>query len=348
MADGWLCDACRSFNKSRATRCYSCRVPRRAVEHDPASTAIVRSGDFAAPATPLALAVRGGARYRPSWAWRCSIAPLILAVAVLDAMFWPAAVAEPARGRQLHGQPGHGPAVGRRRAGDGHHGRGRGPVVAAGSRSAWATSRRSPVAIRASARPMRCSRRWVGGPATTGRCTSCARSSTSSVANGCGPACSSPPGGQPGSARSWCRARSSWSVELLGTWTIPWRGRGHQRLRPYLVAIAAVLAVRVLVVVEWLQLGARRELGATLAAAADGLPARPCPPPSPPPPSTAAEVSMAADPMPVEPPSPLRHPRHPSHRRCPRLTAAGAPARRERGLTRASPSPGSPWSAPSP
>jgi hypothetical protein len=61
------------------------------VEHAQGSAGIARGMTTDTP-TALALAVRGGARYRPSWMLVLVIAPLIVAVAVIDALFWPAAI----------------------------------------------------------------------------------------------------------------------------------------------------------------------------------------------------------------------------------------------------------------
>lgn len=115
MDGGWLCDACRSINRSRDKRCYGCRAPRRAVEHREGTEGITRAvaGDAT---TRMAMAVGRGARYRPTWPLALGIIPLIAAVAVLDALLWPqlvsilrsagGATADGARNEELFGMLG--------------------------------------------------------------------------------------------------------------------------------------------------------------------------------------------------------------------------------------------------
>ena len=76
-SDTWICGDCRSANGSKQTRCYKCRVPRATAEltEQVASIAAVQRHEAQ---TVEAKADRMGVRYRPSWPIALLVVPTIL------------------------------------------------------------------------------------------------------------------------------------------------------------------------------------------------------------------------------------------------------------------------------
>lgn len=96
MDHGWLCEQCRSLNGARHRRCYRCHAPRRFAEWQEGSAAITRDASASGSARRTASAVSGaalGARRRPSWLVALVLVPMIAAVAVLETVAWPAFLA---------------------------------------------------------------------------------------------------------------------------------------------------------------------------------------------------------------------------------------------------------------
>jgi hypothetical protein len=73
----WVCGDCRSVNKAREKRCYRCRVPRATAELT-AEAAAISAVHTKEAQTVLARATRMGARYRPTWPLAVVIIPVIL------------------------------------------------------------------------------------------------------------------------------------------------------------------------------------------------------------------------------------------------------------------------------
>lgn len=299
MSGGWLCEACRSYNKSRDTRCYSCRVPRRAVEHVTGAGSDMRPG-ITSSTTPLELAVRGGARYRPSWLIALLIVPLVLAVAILDAILWPSMVGNLDANGQFVGDAATSPLW-------------KLVFVYLGTMTATGAVWVIWMAV------------CLGNvPALTGQWPGF----------GVSDALFSPLGRRSGYYRpmqimreivdSFAGART-WPGVLVTVWWATWLGTifvpaaigivrmvlgGSIRqvaeplvLRPVLMAIAALLAIGVLIVVEWLQLLARRAIPDPIAVApAPTVAAVPAGPPSDPVmPVLEPTLEPAASPLPSVP-----------------------------------------------
>ena len=79
----WVCGDCRSVNKAREKHCYRCRVPRATAELTPAAAA-VSSLHVRELQTVLDRAERMGATYRPTWPLALIIVPVILATTWLS------------------------------------------------------------------------------------------------------------------------------------------------------------------------------------------------------------------------------------------------------------------------
>jgi hypothetical protein len=76
MADSWVCGDCRSFNTSRAVRCYRCLVPRKTSEMTAASAAMTTSAKQE-ERTLAAQVERIGVRYVVTWPLALILIPLI-------------------------------------------------------------------------------------------------------------------------------------------------------------------------------------------------------------------------------------------------------------------------------
>lgn len=79
----WVCGDCRSVNKAREKRCYRCRVPRATAELTAAAAAISSLHTREAQ-TVLDRAERMGAHYRPTWPLAILIVPVIVATTWLS------------------------------------------------------------------------------------------------------------------------------------------------------------------------------------------------------------------------------------------------------------------------
>lgn len=78
----WVCGDCRSVNKARENWCYRCRVPRATAELT-AEAAAISAVHTKERQTVEARATRMGARYRPTWPLALVIVPWILASTAL-------------------------------------------------------------------------------------------------------------------------------------------------------------------------------------------------------------------------------------------------------------------------
>ena len=97
MAENWVCGDCRSFNNSKADRCYRCHVPRKTSEMTAESAVLTTPAVKEVPRTLQAQVERIGLRYHATWPLAVLLIPIIavatvtsvLQIAALSALFTP-------------------------------------------------------------------------------------------------------------------------------------------------------------------------------------------------------------------------------------------------------------------
>jgi len=83
MAEMWICGDCRSANTAKSKRCYRCSVPRATAELS-AATEAGAAATVERVTTVLAAATRLGVRYRTTWPLAILSSALILASTAID------------------------------------------------------------------------------------------------------------------------------------------------------------------------------------------------------------------------------------------------------------------------
>jgi hypothetical protein len=85
MAENWVCGDCRSFNNSKADRCYRCHVPRKTSEMT-AESAVLTTSAKQEERTLAAQIERIGARYVATWPLAILLVPIIAVATVTSVL----------------------------------------------------------------------------------------------------------------------------------------------------------------------------------------------------------------------------------------------------------------------